>query len=118
MISQSGLTFWIAAPARSAAACQSVAALPSPHVGLTMRLVVQVGRNDRGIALVALGQHHPVIDPVLFGKGAVVPQAVLVRAIARMAAMMVQDDPHPELPRIIDDPVDDFEARQPGQIRI
>ncbi len=113
-ISQLGLTARMALPACSAARRQSVAGLPSPQVAIAVRFVVQVGADDRGVAGVALGQRHPVVDPGLLRvhrAAGDVPQ-LLVGVVAGHGAVLVEDDAQADLPGVGDDLVQDLQAAQ------
>ena len=65
----------------------------APGCGL-LGFVEQIGTNHRGIARVALRQHHPVIDPLSLGVVAVardIPH-ILVRIVISLRGMTIEED--------------------------
>jgi hypothetical protein len=84
----------------------------------TMRLVREIGADDRVAAPVTRREQLPIGDPLRLGIAAVVPQPVIVRAGTRRTAMVVQDDLEAEGPSIGHDLVHDLQAVQSLEIRV
>ena len=57
-----------------------------------MRLVAEIEADDGGVVFVAAGEHLPVGDPGGLGVGVGEPEAVGLRAVACLGAMVVEDD--------------------------
>lgn len=79
-----------------------------------MRLVLQVHADDGGVAVIALGEAGPGVDPLRLGEGLIIPGGrSCVRPGARAGAVAIEDDLHPDIARVIHDLVEDAEAGQP-----
>ena len=53
-----------------------------------MRLVVQIGADDRRVARVARGQHRPIADPAAFGIG----QLMLAKTAKISYDIVIEDE--------------------------
>ena len=90
------------------------AVAPAGPVGF----VGQVGADDGGVGTVAVGQQLPVLDDPRLGRRGRIPEAVAVRAVAGLGAVVVEDDPQPDLAGMVDDPVKDLEHVEAAQIGV
>ena len=83
-----------------------------------MRLVAQVHADDGGVVQVALRQRTQSLIHALSGYCVVYHRPLAFGAVARLGAMVVENDVQPDLPGIGDDLVQDLQRVQPLQVGV
>ncbi len=91
---------------------------PTAAPGAGERFIVQVGADHRRIVGIARRQCLPIGDPLRLAVLGVVPQAVGRGACAGVVAMVIEDDPKPDLAGIFDDRIHDLHGREALQARV
>ena len=86
--------------------------------GRPVRLVVKVDADHGRGSRVASREQREVRDPGALGIGRGVPEAGAVGTVARLRAVVVEDDPQADLAGIGHDPVHHLEAVEPLEVGI
>ena len=83
-----------------------------------MWLVVEVDADDGRVSRIAGGQHGQIADPFAFGIRGRVPEARGIGAVARLGAVMIEEDLEPDLAGVAHDLVHDLQTILPLQVRV
>ena len=86
--------------------------------GGAVRLVVEIDANNRRVAHISRCQHREVADPRALRISGRVPEAGGVGTVARIGAVVIQEDLEPNLPGIGHDRIHDLQAALPLQIGV
>src|SRR5205809_3994802 len=81
----------------------------------SMRLVMQVSRDDRRLGTVPARQHRPVVDPAGLRDAICIPEFALGISTGPMS---IEDDRQTSAPSALDDPVHHLQTGQAVQIWI